>query len=110
MKGYKQMSESCQMQAFFVLKGIDWRWWKQLTGWPSFPITATWPLLPLPLPSKWHTVVLPPIDVAAEYPASAARDAEAVSSLSERVQSTLMDAWSELRRRRGGKIFAGKVD
>jgi 1-acyl-sn-glycerol-3-phosphate acyltransferase len=55
-------------ETFPIIGKLNWNWWKRHTEWPFFPITPTWPLAPVPLPSKWHTQFLPPIHVEDRYP------------------------------------------
>jgi 1-acyl-sn-glycerol-3-phosphate acyltransferase len=45
-----------------ILAKIEWDWWRKRTLWPAFPITPTLLPLPIPLPSKWRTRFLPPVD------------------------------------------------
>src|SRR4051812_18236183 len=37
-------------EIFPILGKIQWRWLREFLEWPFFPITPTFPLLPLPLP------------------------------------------------------------
>jgi 1-acyl-sn-glycerol-3-phosphate acyltransferase/nucleoside-diphosphate-sugar epimerase len=59
-------------EIFPILAKLNWRWWKRLSLWPCLPITATFPLLPIPLPTKWHTRYLEPVQLADRYPPEAA--------------------------------------
>src|ERR1043166_2856911 len=61
-------------ETFPILAKLDWGWWKRRTEWPFFPLTPTWPLAPVPLPSKWHTQFLAPVHVERRYPPEAADD------------------------------------
>ena len=83
-----------------------------LFGLPYFPVTPTFPLLgPLgmvPLPSKWHTRFLEPIELAPRYPPEAADDAETVRAISQEVRARMQEALDDLRRRRRS-IFFGSV-
>ena len=83
-------------EIFPILKKIDWRWWKRFTEWPCFPLTPTFPLLPVPLPSKWHTEYLEPIAVQEQYPPEAAGDSEIVERIDRQVQSIITTKLREL--------------
>ena len=81
----------------------------QLTGFPYFPITPTWPWLgPLglvPLPSKWRIEFHPPIRTD-ELPASAADDPSIVMEYSDRVRDVIQDGLvANLMKRRN--VFRG---
>jgi 1-acyl-sn-glycerol-3-phosphate acyltransferase len=87
-------------EIFPILAKIDWRWWKRFTEWPCLPITPTFPLLPLPLPSKWHTRFLAPLPVHERYPPEAAGDAEVVARIDREVQSLMAAAIDEMLAKR----------
>lgn len=95
-----------------ILGRIDWRWWKRLSEWPFLPLTPTFPWIPFPLPSKWHTQFLAPLHVEKEFPPQAADDPEVVQQISLRVQECFERAFEEmLKARRSvfyGSIFRGK--
>ena len=91
-----------------ILAGIHWRWLRRITEWPFFPITPTFPLLPVPLPAKWHTQILPPIRPADRYPPEAAEDTALVSRLDEEIKEAMQAALDDLRKRRKW-IFWGKI-
>ena len=95
-------------EIFPVLAKIDWKWWCRLTEWPCFPIAPPFPLLPIPFPSKWHTVFLDPIPVHERYGPEAAGDREIVSAISDEVRGILQTALIELRARRK-HIFFGSI-
>lgn len=87
---------------------IDWRRLNRLTEWPFLPITPTFPFLPFPLPSKWHTRFLPPIHIEKEFPPEAARDSDVVQRINERVRGRIAAALKELLKRRRS-IFYGSL-
>jgi 1-acyl-sn-glycerol-3-phosphate acyltransferase/nucleoside-diphosphate-sugar epimerase len=95
-------------EIFPILGKIEWAWWKRYAEWPFIPITPTFPLLPLPLPSKWHTQFLEPVEFQREYPPDAAEDEEVVRKLSERVRARMGEtlAWMLNRRR---SVFFGSI-
>jgi 1-acyl-sn-glycerol-3-phosphate acyltransferase/nucleoside-diphosphate-sugar epimerase len=95
-------------ESFPILKKIDWRWWKRQTEWPCLPITPTFPLLPVPLPSKWHTQFLAPIHVEDQYGPEAANDPAIVRAISQQVRSKMQEAIEEMLSRRKS-IFYGSV-
>jgi 1-acyl-sn-glycerol-3-phosphate acyltransferase/nucleoside-diphosphate-sugar epimerase len=95
-------------EIFPILGKLNWGWWKRHTEWPFFPLTPTWPLLPLPLPSKWHTQFLSPIHVENRYPPEAADDAATVRAIGQEIRGRLEEAIAELRSRRKS-IFYGSV-
>jgi 1-acyl-sn-glycerol-3-phosphate acyltransferase/nucleoside-diphosphate-sugar epimerase len=95
-------------EIFPILGKIEWRWWKSYSSWPFIPITPTFPLLPLPLPSKWHTYFLPPVHIEQQYPPEAASDAETVRAISQDVQSRMQEAVDHMLKRRKS-IFFGSI-
>jgi 1-acyl-sn-glycerol-3-phosphate acyltransferase len=101
------------VEIFPIFGRIDWRWWKEYSLWPFIPITPTFPLLPLPLPTKWHTQFLPPLHIAQQYPPEAANDAAAVRAISQDVQRRMQEAIDGMLKRRKsiffGSIFRGET-
>ena len=81
--------------------------WTRYSDWPCLPI-STFPFCPLPLPSKWHTRFLAPIEVGKEYPAKAAEDSSVVKAIGLRVRNQMQSAMDEMRARRPS-IFFGSV-
>ncbi|HLW51542.1 MAG TPA: 1-acyl-sn-glycerol-3-phosphate acyltransferase [Candidatus Angelobacter sp.] len=100
-------------EIFPVFAAIPFPWFKRYAGFPYIPITPTFPLLPLPLPSKWHTQFLSPIDTA-RYPADAADDPSVIKAISVEVRTRMQCAVDDMRRRREsiffGSIFKTPVD
>jgi 1-acyl-sn-glycerol-3-phosphate acyltransferase len=93
---------------FPILGRIDWAWWKKHTEWPFIPITPTFPFVPLPLPSKWHTVFLDPLHVEREYSRDAADNRSVVSAIGIEVKRRMEAAVADLVARRKS-IFFGSV-
>jgi 1-acyl-sn-glycerol-3-phosphate acyltransferase/nucleoside-diphosphate-sugar epimerase len=91
-----------------IFARLEWKWWKRWTGWPYLPITATFPLIPLPLPSKWHTLYLEPVHVEREYGPEAAGDPLIVRSISADIRRRMQVAIDDLVRRRR-HIFGGRI-
>jgi 1-acyl-sn-glycerol-3-phosphate acyltransferase len=96
------------VEIFPVLAKFDWEWWKQLTGWPCFPIAPPFPLLPIPLPTKWHTMILEPLHIEEAYGPEAASDEETVRKIGNEVRARLQTAIDEMRARRRW-IFFGSI-
>jgi 1-acyl-sn-glycerol-3-phosphate acyltransferase/nucleoside-diphosphate-sugar epimerase len=101
-------------ETYPILGKIDWPWWKRITEWPFFPITPTFPLSPLPLPSKWHIRFLPPLPIERDYPPEAAGDPEIVERIAEEVRARIAETLEEMLRRRKsiffGSIFENEAD
>ncbi len=95
-------------EIFPILKKIDWRWWKRYSEWPCLPITPTFPLLPVPLPSKWHTQFLAPIHIEKWHPPEDADDPVIVRMISHDVRGKMEKAIEEIRSRRKS-VFYGSV-
>ena len=95
-------------EIFPILAKLHWPWWTRFAEWPCLPITPTFPLIPLPLPSKWHTRYLEPMAVHESYGPDAAEDAGTVRSISLEVQARIREAIEEMRRRRQ-RIFWGSI-
>jgi len=93
---------------FPILKRVDWGWWKRQTEWPFFPLTPTWPLMPVPLPAKWHTRFLAPIHLEDHYPPEAADDPATVHAISLEVRGVMEAAIGEMLVRRKS-IFYGSI-
>ncbi|OLE53193.1 MAG: hypothetical protein AUG51_14465 [Acidobacteria bacterium 13_1_20CM_3_53_8] len=95
-------------ETFPIIGKLNWNWWKRHTEWPFFPLTLTWPLVPVPLPSKWHTQFLPPIHIEHRYPPEAADDAATVRVISREIRGRLEETIAEMRSRRKS-IFFGSI-
>jgi 1-acyl-sn-glycerol-3-phosphate acyltransferase len=95
-------------EIFPILARLDWGWWKRLTEWPCFPIAPPFPLLPVPLPSKWHTRFLEPLHVETEHGPEAADDPAVVRAISREVRRRMEKALADLLARRRS-IFFGTV-
>lgn len=94
-------------EIFPILAKIKSRRWTRYTDWPCIPITPTFPLLPLPLPSKWHTQFLPPVSTES-YSPGAAEDSIVVSEISREVRRRMQAALNDILSRRRS-IFFGSV-
>lgn len=83
-----------------ILGRADWRWVKRLTEWPYLPLTPTFPWLPVPLPSKWHTRFLEPLEVAGRWSPQDADDPAVVAEIGDQVEARMQAAIDEMLRRR----------
>lgn len=96
------------VEMFPMLAKFDWEWWKRMTGWPCFPIAPPFPLLPIPLPTKWHTMILEPLHVEEAYGPEAASDEQTVTKIGNEVRTRLQAAIDDMRARRRW-IFFGSI-
>ncbi len=94
-------------EIFPILAKIKSRRWTRYSDWPFIPITPTFPFLPVPLPSKWHTQFLPPISVE-QYPPEAAENRAVVKAISRQVRASMQGAIDDMRLRRRS-IFFGSI-
>jgi len=86
---------------------IKSRWWTRHLEWPYLPI-STFPIVPFPLPSKWHMRFLAPINVPEDYSPEAVRDRTVVKAISLKVQTAMQGALDEMVACRRS-IFWGSV-
>jgi len=91
-----------------ILGKIESKWWNRYTDWPCIPVTPTFPFLPIPLPSKWHTRFLPPIHVERVYPPEAAYDRVVVKAISREVRANMQHAIDKMLATRRS-VFFGSV-
>jgi len=96
-------------EIFPILGKIKSRRWTRYMDWPFIPITPTFPLLPVPLPSKWHTQFLPPISTD-QYPPEAADDRPLVKAISREVRMRMQQAVDDLLARRNSVFFGSIFD
>jgi 1-acyl-sn-glycerol-3-phosphate acyltransferase len=95
-------------EMFPIIAKLNWRWWKRFSLWPCFPIAPPFPLLPVPLPSKWHIRFLDPIHIEKEYPPEAADDKAVVKEISARIKQRMQDAMDEMVAKRK-HVFWGSI-
>lgn len=93
------------VEIFPVLAKIDWPWWQRISGWPCFPIAPPFPLAPIPLPSKWHTRFLEPINVHEMHPPEAANDRGIVEEIGNDVRRRMQQAIDGMLARRRHVFF-----
>jgi 1-acyl-sn-glycerol-3-phosphate acyltransferase len=48
-------------EIFPILARFESHFVTRVLGWPYFPIAPMFPLAPVPIPSKWHVRILPPV-------------------------------------------------
>lgn len=95
-------------EIFPILGKIKSRLWTRYADWPFIPLTPTFPLIPIPLPSKWHTQFLAPIHIEKDYPPEAARDRSIVKAISLEVRTRMQQAVNDMLARRKS-IFFGSI-
>jgi 1-acyl-sn-glycerol-3-phosphate acyltransferase len=95
-------------EIFPILAKVRWPWWERFTDWPYFPITPTFPLAPIPLPSKWHIRFLPALHVADAYSRASADDPRVVREISGEVRNRIQTAIDDMLSRRRW-IFFGSI-
>jgi 1-acyl-sn-glycerol-3-phosphate acyltransferase len=94
-------------EALPVFAQIKWQFWIRHMNWPCLPI-STFPLVPAPLPSKWHIQFLPPLHPEQQYGPEAADDDAVVRRISEGLRTQMQQAIDEILRRRR-RVFWGSV-
>ena len=92
-------------EIFPIFGKINSRAWTRYTEWPCIPITPTFPILPLPLPSKWHIQFLAPMHVEEQYPPEAASDRSVIKAISRELRGRMQQAWNEMLSRRRHKFW-----
>ena len=86
-------------EIFPILAKLHWPWLEKLTLWPCLPIAPPFPLLPLPLPTKWTSVFLRPL-ATHEYDPKDAEDPELVARLARDARERMQLKLSELKAKR----------
>lgn len=87
-----------------VFAQIKSRRWTRYSDWPCIPV-STFPFVPVPLPSKWHTQFLPAIHLHESYSQDAAHDARMVKKIGLEVKSTMQQAVNAMLHRRKSRFF-----
>ncbi|HEV2987443.1 MAG TPA: 1-acyl-sn-glycerol-3-phosphate acyltransferase [Candidatus Angelobacter sp.] len=90
-----------------VFAQIKSRWWTRYADWPCIPI-STFPFVPVPLPSKWHTQFLPAIHLHERFPQEAAHDLHDVKAISLEVKNAMQEAVDAMLQQRRS-IFFGSI-
>lgn len=86
-------------EIFPILAKLHWPWLEKLTLWPCLPIAPPFPLLPLPLPTKWKSVFLEPLETD-QYDKEDADDSDLVARLALETRERMQVMLSELKARR----------
>jgi len=86
-------------EIFPIFGRIDMAWFSRYTGWPFCPITT-----PIPLPSKWHTQFLDPIQLD-RYSPEDADDPKTVARIGVEIKEQMQQALETLRQRRKSVFF-----
>jgi 1-acyl-sn-glycerol-3-phosphate acyltransferase len=94
-------------EIFPIIGRINWSYLTREWGWPYLPIAPMFPLAPVPLPSKWHIRVLPPVSLAGLAPADA-ENPRLVNEYSRHIQDLVQSHVTEMRKRRK-HIFWGSI-
>jgi len=95
-------------EIFPIFAKINWRWWKRFSLWPCFPIAPPFPLLPIPLPTKWHIQFLEPVHIEKHYGPEAADDSATVKEISQDIRARMQTALDDMVSRRK-HIFWGSI-
>jgi 1-acyl-sn-glycerol-3-phosphate acyltransferase/nucleoside-diphosphate-sugar epimerase len=95
-------------EIFPILGKIESKFWSRYAEWPFIPLTPTFPILPVPLPAKWHTMFLPPLHIERDYPPEAAYDRAVVKAISLDVRMRMQQAIDEMLAQRRS-IFWGSA-
>jgi len=95
-------------EIFPILGKVKSKFWQRYAEWPFIPLTPTFPILPIPLPAKWHTLFLPPLHVERTYPPEAAHDRSVVKAIGLEVRKGMQQAIDEILSRRRS-IFWGST-
>jgi 1-acyl-sn-glycerol-3-phosphate acyltransferase/nucleoside-diphosphate-sugar epimerase len=82
-----------------IFAQIKSRHWTRYSEWPCLPI-STFPLLPLPLPTKWHLQFLPAINLHERYGQEAAQNPAIIREISAEVRLQMQHAVEAITRRR----------
>jgi len=94
-------------EIFPIVGRIDSEYIRREQGWPYLPIAPPFPLAPVPLPSKWHIRVLPPVGMDGLKP-SDAENPLILRDFSRHIQNIVQINVDDMVKRRKS-IFFGKV-
>jgi len=87
-----------------VFAQIYSRRWTRISAWPYIPVSS-FPLVPVPLPSKWRLRFLPPIQLDRQDHPDAAQDSALVSRISLDVRNRMQAAIDALLGERRSVFF-----
>jgi 1-acyl-sn-glycerol-3-phosphate acyltransferase/nucleoside-diphosphate-sugar epimerase len=94
-------------EIFPIIGRINSRYITREWGWPYLPIAPMFPFAPVPLPSKWHIRVLPPVPLQGLKP-SDAENHRIVREFSGHIQQQIQFNIDEMLGRRK-HIFWGQI-
>jgi 1-acyl-sn-glycerol-3-phosphate acyltransferase len=83
-----------------ILYRVQWARFKRYMEWPCLPITPTFPFFPLPLPSKWHFEILPPVDAASENKKALSRGEDPIKAISAIMRDRIQASTDRMRKNR----------
>ena len=95
-------------EIFPIIGKIKWGWLKKYFEWPFFPITPTFPLILLPLPTKWHVKFLPPVHPSDIKKRAKDTGKDPAALFAESVRTEIDRATQELLAQRRS-IFWGRI-
>ncbi|MBS1856993.1 MAG: FAD-dependent oxidoreductase [Acidobacteria bacterium] len=93
-------------EIFPILGRIESEFCRSKLGWPYLPIAPMFPLAPVPIPSKWHVRMLPPVGPGGLRPADA-DNPRLMAQFSEHIQHIIQINVDDMVKRRKS-IFFGK--
>jgi 1-acyl-sn-glycerol-3-phosphate acyltransferase len=94
-------------EIFPIIGRIDSSFIVKEFGWPYFPIAPMFPLAPIPIPSKWHVRVLPPVTLEG-LKAPDAENVTLVRDFARHIQNIVQRNIDDMLPKRKS-IFWGKV-
>jgi len=94
-------------EIFPIIGRINSSFITRTLGWPYLPIAPMFPLAPVPIPSKWHVRILPPVPLEGLKPQDAQNGA-LVKEFSEYVRRIIQINVDDMRTKRK-RIFWGHV-
>ncbi len=95
-------------EIFPIWGRLDARIVRRTTEWPFLPLGPNFPFPGLPLPSKWHTRFLAPLEVQRDHPPEAADDPAIVAAIGGIVRARMEEAMAAMLARRRS-LFRGSV-
>lgn len=94
-------------EIFPIIGRIDSSYISREFGWPYLPIAPMFPLAPIPMPSKWHIRVLPPVPVQGLMPDDGC-DPRITKAFSRYIQNLLQINIDQMKARRKS-WFSGRI-
>lgn len=91
-----------------ILGKLEWKWMKRHFEWPCIPITPTFPILPIPLPAKWHVEILPAVHPEDFREAAEGDEEKLIALLLAEVKGRIEKSTAEILKNRKS-IYYGNV-